>query len=143
MEHKASHARVSDLALLALLATNELQKLKANRDTDCFYVAKLFEHLSAEIPDTSERGVRRLAPSAIRVYERAIHEATNKQAADLASLARMLSQFLDDLRAASQAKKSGTVNRDRLVTFLLSLHDQLITEKQRVISKRLSSRFRV
>src|ERR1700693_3925189 len=83
MEHKAPHARVSDLPLLALLATNDLQKLGANPDTDCFYVAKLFEHLSAEIPDTSESGVRRLAPSAIRVYERAVHEATKKQTADL------------------------------------------------------------
>ena len=140
MEQNA-HAKISDLALLALLASNELQEL--NKQGDTFYVAQLFEHLSAEIPDLAAGGVERLAPSTMRVYERAVHEATQSRSNNLSSLSAMLARFLGDLKSAKQRKKVNRAEMQRLLKFLNSLHDQLITEKQRAINKRLGSRFRV
>jgi hypothetical protein len=145
MEQK-SHAKVNDLALLALLASNELEELNLRGNADCFYVARLFEHLSAEIPEPTPEGVKRLAPSTMRVYERAVHEATNKQSNNLASLSKMLAGFLRDLKTASQStarQKVDSAELLRLLAFLNSLHDQLITQKQRVINKRVASRHRI
>jgi hypothetical protein len=145
MEQK-SHADVNDLALLALLASTELEELNARGTAECFYVGRLFDHLSAEIPELTPDGVKRLAPSTMRVYERAVHDATNRQANDLTSLSKMLAGFLKDLKAASQSTARRQVDSDelqRLLAFLNSLHDQLITQKQRAINKRVASRHRI
>ena len=145
MEQNA-HAKISDLALLALLASNELQELDKRGDTDCFYVTQLFNHLSAEIPDLTAAGVKRLAPSTMRVYERAIHEATNSPSDDLATLSKMLADLLKDLKTASEARQGKSVDRAemrRLLAFLNSLHAQLVTQKQRAMNKKLGSKFRV
>ncbi len=140
---RTHHAKVNDLALLALLASNELEEMSKLGQADCFYVAQLFEHLLLEIPERTAKGVKRLAPSTMRVYERAVHDATNGSAKDFASLSKMLAGFFKDLKAASVRKIIDREELSRLLAFLNSLHDQLITQRQRLINKRGGNRYRI
>ena len=76
-------------------------------------------------------------------YERAVHDATNGSAKDFASLSKMLAGFFKDLKAASVRKIIDREELSRLLAFLNSLHDQLITQRQRLINKRGGNRYRI
>jgi len=55
----------------------------------------------------------------------------------------MLAGFFKDLKAASVRKIIDREELSRLLAFLNSLHDQLITQRQRLINKRGGNRYRI
>ena len=146
------HVEVNDLSFLSFLAAEEVEKLARNVSSDGRYLASLVKHLESQI-SPPETGVKNLAPSAWRIYRKAINEATHFNPQDIRELDEGLRDILKDLHEATdEAVRSakGTERRrldendlKKLLRFLLSLHSQLLAVRQQASLKRAKLRYRV
>jgi hypothetical protein len=101
------------------------------------------------MPGQGRADVRHIAPSTVQLYRLAVREATNNDPADFPALVRELSRLLNQLKLASETISNPNAQRQviedlkPLLAFLLSIHSQLLAQKQRLSSSRGSHRFRV
>jgi hypothetical protein len=145
------HVEVNDLSFLSFLAAEEVEKLSRNVSSDGRYLSSLVRHLESQIPP--ETGVKNLAPSAWRMYRKAINEATHFNPQDIPELDERLRAILKELHEAThEANRSakgpeqsqlGEANLQKLFRFLLSLHSQLLAQRQQASLKRAKMRYRV
>lgn len=140
---------ITDLSLLSLLAAHELERLNGAERFRGRYLSALRDQLAEQMPGPGHADVRNIAPSTVQLYRRAVREATNSDPADFPALIREFARLLDQLRLACETMSDRTARKDvkvdvkRLLTFLLSIHSQLLAQKQRASSNRRSNRFRV
>lgn len=138
---------VNDLSLLSLLAAGELERIQRQEQPAGRYLSALRDRLAEQMPGPGRADVKNIAPSTVQLYRRAIREATNSDPSDFPALVKELSQILEQLRLASEtARKPGNGTKQdlgALLAFLISLHGQLLAQKQRSSSNRRSNRFRV
>jgi hypothetical protein len=145
------HVEVNDLSFLSFLAAEEVEKLSRNVSSDGRYLSSLVRHLESQIPP--ETGVKNLAPSAWRMYRKAINEATHFNPQDIRQLDEGLRAILKELHDATdeatrsttgaEQRQLGGENLQKLLRFLLSLHRQLLTQRQQASLKRAKMRYRV
>ena len=145
------HVEVNDLSFLSFLAAEEVEKLSRNVSSDGHYLASLAKHLESQI--APEMGVKSLAPSVWGMYRKAINEATQLNPQDfkqleegLRSILRQIHEATDDatrLTKGSLERQLGESHFRTLLTFLLSLHSQLLAVRQRTGVKRATMRYRV
>ena len=146
-----THVEVNDLSFLSFLAAEEVEKLSRNESSDGYYLASLVQHLKSQI--SSEMGVKSLAPSVWGMYRKAINEATHLNPQDFLQLDAELKSILEQLQAATEnatqltkrSNERSLVDADfkKLLTFLLSLHNQFLATRQRTAIKRAKMRYRV
>jgi hypothetical protein len=145
------HVEVNDLSFLSFLAAEEVEKLSRNVSSDGRYLASLVKHLENQI--SPETGVKNLAPSAWRMYRKAINEATHLNPQDIRELDEGLRKILKDLHEATdeaaqstkgvEQRQLGEDDLKKLLRFLLSLHSQLLAVRQQASIKRAKMRYRV
>src|SRR5438876_12268812 len=107
---------VNDLSFLALLAANEIDRLRKRETTDCHYTAVLRDRLLRQIPGSGSEGVRGLAPSALRVYRAAVKAATREPANNYDQLSGLIKALLDELSLApsDNLEKSSSIGMEQL-----------------------------
>ena len=138
------HVEVNDLSFLSFLAAQEVERLSRNVSSDGHYLSSLIKHLESQIPP--DTGVKNLAPSAWRMYRKAINEATQFNPQDIRELDERLRAILKELHEATKAaeqRRPGEENLQKLLRFLLSLHSQLLAQRQQASLKRAKMRYRV
>jgi hypothetical protein len=128
-----------------------VEKLSRNVSSDGRYLASLVKHLESQI--SPETGVKNLAPSAWKMYRKAINEATHFNPQDIRELDEGLREILKDLHEATdeaarsakgaERRRLGEDNLKKLLRFLLSLHSQLLAVRQQGSLKRAKLRYRV
>lgn len=144
----STRPEVSDLSLLSLLAAHELERLERSEPSDGQYLSALRDHL-AELVRPARADIKNIAPSTVQLYRRAVREATNVDPPDFSALVEALNQLLKQLGLASETVASNPNKRDTLgdlkplLAFIISLHGQLLAQKQRLASSRSSNRYRV
>jgi NTP pyrophosphatase (non-canonical NTP hydrolase) len=142
------HVEVNDLSFLSFLAAQEVEKLSRNVSSDGYYLSSLVQHLESQIPP--DTGVKNLAPSAWKMYRKAINEATQFNPQDLRELDEGLRAILMELHEATDEATKDAEQRQlgqeilrKLLRFLLSLHSQLLAQRQQASLKRTKMRYRV
>ena len=144
----SARPEISDLSLLSLLAAHELERLERSEPSDGQYLSALRDHL-AELVRPSRADIKNIAPSTVQLYRRAVREATNIDPPDFSALVSALNHLLSQLRLVSETAASDPRKRNRLgdlkplLAFLISLHGQLLAQKQRLASSRSSNKYRV
>lgn len=134
---------VSDLSFLSFLAAQEVERLSRNVSSDGHYLSSLIKRLESQIPPDS--GVKNLAPSAWRMYRKAINAATQFNPQDIGQLDERLRAILKELHDATEAgeqRRIGAENLQKLLRFLLSLHSQLLAQRQQASFRRAKMRDR-
>jgi hypothetical protein len=136
---------VNDLSLLSLLAAHELERLERREPSDGQYLSALRKYLTQQV-QPARAGIRNIAPSTVQLYRRAVRDATNIDPPDFSALVSELDRLLHQLTLASEASSrpntKGLVNLNPLLAFIISLHGQLLAQKQRSASSRSSNRYR-
>ena len=142
------HVEVNDLSFLSFLAAQEVEKLCRNVSSDGYYLSSLVQHLESQIPP--DTGVKNLAPSAWKMYRKAINEATQFNPQDILELDERLRAIVQELHEATDEATKGAEQRQlgqdnlrKLLRFLLSLHSQLLAQRQQASLKRTKMRYRV
>jgi hypothetical protein len=149
MNHPQVTLEVTDLSLLSLLAAHELERLQRDEHIAGQYLSALRDQLAQQIPEPGNADIRNIAPSTVQLYRRAVRDATNSDPPDFPALIRELTKLLEQLRVASQTfsdlkgRQQVTIDLQPLLAFLLSIHSQLLAQKQRPASSRGSNRLRV
>lgn len=147
MRRTEAKREVNDLSLLSLLAAHELERLQRDERPAGRYLAALRNQLAEQMPVSDRDDVRRIAPSTVQLYRRAVREATNNDPADFQALVKELDKLLEQLalaaRPARGPQRKLIANLQPLLAFLLSIHEQLLAQKQRISTARGSTRFRV
>jgi hypothetical protein len=139
---------VKDLSLLSLLAAHELERLGRHEPSDGQYLSALRNHLSAQV-GPARGDIKNIAPSTVQLYRRAILDATNVDPPDFSALVTELNRLLDQLHLASETASddprglSSLGDLKPLLAFIVSLHGQLLAQKQRIAANRSSNNYRV
>lgn len=148
MAHSELRPEVSDLSLLSLLAAHELERLQRDESPVGHYLSALRDHLAAQMPGAGRADIKSIAPSTVELYRRAVRDATKTDPPDFPALVRELTSLLEQLKLASESVSRGKRREESsdlgpLLAFLLSIHGQLLAQKQRFSSGRGANRYRV
>jgi hypothetical protein len=147
MNRSEPKREVNDLSLLSLLAAHELEQLQRDEHSEGRYLSALRDQLADQVLGPGRTDVRNIAPSTVQLYRRAVREATNNDPADFPALKQELNKLLEQLRLVSETKRRSSrtieANLKPLLAFLLSIHGQLLAQKQRLSASRGANRFRV
>lgn len=139
---------VNDLSLLSLLAAHELERLDRREPSDGHYLSALRDHLTQQVGQ-GRADMKNIAPSTVQLYRRAVRDATNIDPPDFSTLVLELDRLLEKLRFVSETHSNDPRKRKAfgdlkpLLAFIISLHGQLLAQKQRSASSRSSNKYRV
>jgi hypothetical protein len=139
---------VHDLSLLSLLAAHEIERLERREPSDRQYLSALRDHLAHQV-DPARANIKNIAPSTVQLYRRAIRDATQTDPPDFSALVKELDRLLDLLQIASDSTISERLNRNggddlkALLAFVISIHAQLLAQKQRIASSRSTTKYKV
>jgi hypothetical protein len=128
---------INDLSLLSLLAAHELERIERREPSDGQYLSALRNHLLHQV-DPAREDMKNIAPSTVQLYRRAVRDATNIDPPDFSALVKQLDHLLRQLGIASESasngggRKKAIGNLKPLLAFVISLHGQLLAQKQRL-----------
>lgn len=147
MTRSDTRPEINDLSLLSLLAAHELERLDRREPSDGQYLSALRDRLTDQFRG-SRTDIRNFAPSTVQLYRRAVCDATNTDPPDFHALKSVLDHLLDQLNLASETATNALSQRNEpvdlkpLLAFVISLHGQLLAQKQRSASSRSSNKYR-
>jgi hypothetical protein len=139
---------VNDLSLLSLLAAHELERIERREPSDGQYLSALRNHLTHQVRP-ARANIKNIAPSTVQLYRRAIRDATQIDPPDFSALVTELDRLLNQLQLASETTSNERLNENvlgdlkPLLAFVISIHGQLLAQKQRLTSSRSSNKYRV
>jgi hypothetical protein len=138
---------VHDLSLLSLLAAHEIERLERREPSDGQYLSALRDHLAHQV-DPAGADIKNIAPSTVQLYRRAIRDATQIDPPDFSALVKELDRLLNLLQLASDTTSKDRLNKNgggdlkALLAFVISIHSQLLAQKQRIASSRSSTKYK-
>lgn len=130
-----------NLSLLSLLAAHELERLERREPSGGQYLSALRDHLAEQVGPAG-RGIKNISPSTVHLYRQAVLAATSIDPPDFSALVSELERLLEQLEVASKRASadptgvSAVGNLKPLLAFVISLHGQLLAQKQRSASNR-------